>query len=287
MLLGLAIFGLALGIVQMTTLAAEPEAAAFSASDCETCHSEKLQGFSTTHHAGLAGSCTSCHSTAAEHLKSVTETGEPGPAPSISKMAAAEANKICLTCHENKGTQKHWTGSAHDTRGIACTSCHAIHPAAGQVLKAQLKKPQFELCTTCHLQKKAALMRSGHMPLREGKMECTSCHNPHGTPNDRMLFQVSVNHNCYSCHAEKRGPFLWEHPPVRENCLNCHDAHGSIQDKLLKVKQPLLCQQCHQTSSHPGPAYGAMSRYAFNQGCLHCHPSVHGSTHPSGNRFFR
>ena len=56
---------------------------------------------------------------------------------------------------------------------------------------------------------------------------------------------------------------------------------------MLKVKQPLLCQQCHQTSSHPGPAYPAQSRYAFNQGCMHCHPTIHGSVHPSGNRFFR
>ena len=106
-------------------------------------------------------------------------------------------------------------------------------------------------------------------------------------PNDKMLLQTSVNQNCYTCHAEKRGPYLWEHAPVRENCLNCHDAHGTINEKMLKVKQPLLCQQCHQTSSHPGPAYPSMSRYAFNQGCMHCHPTIHGSVHPSGNRFFR
>jgi DmsE family decaheme c-type cytochrome len=150
-----------------------------------------------------------------------------------------------------------------------------------------LKQPQMLLCTSCHLQKKAQLLRPGHMPMREGKMQCTSCHNPHGTPNDKMLLQTSVNQNCYTCHAEKRGPYLWEHAPVRENCLNCHDAHGSINEKMLKVKQPLLCQQCHQTSSHPGPAYPAQSRYAFNQGCMHCHPTIHGSIHPSGNRFFR
>jgi DmsE family decaheme c-type cytochrome len=286
-LLALAVVGVALGIVQMTTLAAEPEPAASSSNDCATCHAENLQGFEATRHAGLAGGCASCHSTAAAHLKSVTETGEPGPAPRFSQLSAGEANKICLGCHENKGTQKHWAGSAHDSRGVSCINCHNVHPPAGHVLPAQLRKAQIDLCTTCHLQKKAALLRSGHMPMREAKMECTTCHNPHGTPNDRALLQTSVNQNCYSCHAEKRGPFLWEHPPVRENCLNCHDAHGTIQDKLLKVKQPLLCQQCHQTASHPGPAYGSMSRYAFNQGCLHCHPAVHGSTHPSGNRLFR
>jgi DmsE family decaheme c-type cytochrome len=287
MLLALTVFGVALGIVATATLAAEPEAVAFSSEQCATCHAEKLQVFATTAHATVAGSCTACHSTAQEHLKSVTDTGEPGPAPRIGKLPADQANKLCLTCHDNKKTQKHWAGSAHDTRGVSCISCHSVHQTPGHIFPSQLKKAQFELCTGCHLQKKAALLRSGHMPMREGKMECTSCHNPHGTPNDKGLLQASVNQNCYSCHAEKRGPFLWEHPPVRENCLNCHDAHGSIQDKLLKVKQPLLCQQCHQTASHPGPAYGGMSRYAFNQSCLHCHPTIHGSTHPSGNRFFR
>jgi DmsE family decaheme c-type cytochrome len=179
-----------------------------------------------------------------------------------------------------------WDGSQHEARGLACTTCHSQHAAKSE--KALLKgRTQIETCATCHRDKVAKLDRSGHMPLREGKMECTSCHNPHGTPNDKLLLQTSVNQNCYSCHAEKRGPFLWEHAPVRENCLNCHDAHGSINDKMLKVKTPLLCQQCHQTSSHPGPAYPAQSRYAFNQACLHCHVSIHGSVHPSGNRFFR
>ena len=60
-----------------------------------------------------------------------------------------------------------------------------------------------------------------------------------------MLRENSVNENCYKCHAEKRGPFLWEHNPVRENCLNCHDAHGSTKQALLKVQAPKLCGECH------------------------------------------
>ena len=66
-------------------------------------------------------------------------------------------------------------------------------------------------------------------------MTCTDCHNPHGTPNPFQLKQASVNENCYSCHAEKRGPFLFTHPPVFDNCDNCHEPHGTINDCLLKV----------------------------------------------------
>ena len=51
------------------------------------------------------------------------------------------------------------------------------------------------------------MQRSGHMPLREGKMDCSSCHDPHGSTNVRMLKVGNwVNETCVSCHTEKRGP---------------------------------------------------------------------------------
>lgn len=249
---------------------------------CATCHEDAVAAFKKTPHAASDKGCEGCHGPGQAH---VDGSGDKAQIRQFKALAAAESSGVCMECH-NKAGQKHWVGSSHDSRGVACVNCHSVHPK-GTVPKALLAKSQLELCTGCHLQKKAQLLRPGHMPVREGKLQCTSCHNPHGTPNDRMLLQTSVNQNCYTCHAEKRGPFLWEHAPVRENCLNCHDAHGSINEKMLKVKQPLLCQQCHQTASHPGPAYPAMSRYAFNQGCMHCHPTIHGSVHPSGNRFFR
>jgi DmsE family decaheme c-type cytochrome len=264
---------------------AAPAPSAASAEDCAACHGDAVKAMGGTHHAGVPGSCAACHGDTSAHLRSAVERGEPGTIVAIPKLKANAANAICEKCH-SKSAQMHWSGSSHESHSVSCVTCHSLHPK-GTPPQNLLAKPQMALCTGCHLQKKAQLMRSGHMPLREGKLQCTSCHNPHGTPNDSLLLQTSVNENCYSCHAEKRGPFLWEHPPVRESCLNCHDAHGSIQDKMLKVKVPLLCQQCHQTSSHPGPAYPAMSRYAFNQGCLHCHEAIHGSVHPSGNRFFR
>jgi len=250
---------------------------------CVVCHEDPAKSLQHTIHAGNAQGCESCHGPGQAHIDA---SGDKTKIVSFKALSPLEASATCMGCH-NKGDQKHWMGSMHDSKNISCVSCHSAHPKDPVVPKALLSKPQMVLCTGCHLQKKAQLLRPGHMPVREGKMQCTSCHNPHGTPNDKMLLQTSVNQNCYTCHAEKRGPFLWEHPPVRENCLNCHDAHGTVHEKMLKVKAPLLCQQCHQTESHPGPAYSAMSRYAFNQACLHCHPTIHGSVHPSGNRFFR
>jgi DmsE family decaheme c-type cytochrome len=289
-LLGLALsLGFASSGGAQTATSAEPAAQAAAAQPgyvgmdtCLTCHEDTVKAFQRTPHVAAALGCEGCHGPGQAH---VDGGGDKAKIRSFKTLSALESSNTCMECH-NKGNQKHWMGSTHDTRKIACTTCHDPHPK-GEVPKALLVKPQMVLCTGCHLQRKAQLIRPGHMPMREGKMQCTSCHNPHGTTNDKMVLQTSVNQNCYTCHAEKRGPFLWEHAPVRENCLNCHDAHGTINEKMLKVKVPLLCQQCHQTSSHPGPAYPAQSRYAFNQGCLHCHPMIHGSVHPSGNRFFR
>jgi DmsE family decaheme c-type cytochrome len=122
------------------------------------------------------------------------------------------------------------------------------------------------------------------MPLREGKLTCTNCHNPHGSASDAMLKEASINDNCYKCHAEKRGPFLWEHPPVRENCLNCHEAHGSNLEYLLKVQRPRLCQDCHSIGH---ASQSPLVNTAFNRSCNNCHSQIHGSNHPSGVLFQR
>jgi DmsE family decaheme c-type cytochrome len=111
-----------------------------------------------------------------------------------------------------------------------------------------------------------------------------------------QLVKPTLNETCYQCHAEKRGPFLWEHPPAREDCANCHEPHGSNHPSLLVNRMPLLCQQCHMSAFHPSTAYtgvnasAGVSRldiHAASKSCLNCHSEVHGSNHPSGPRLMR
>lgn len=119
-------------------------------------------------------------------------------------------------------------------------------------------------------------------------MVCTNCHNPHGSYTEHLLKQATVNDVCFQCHAEKRGPFLWEHPPVVENCLNCHDPHGTINDNLLKVARPRLCQRCHNAANnHPANPRNPVSVFAINSGCVNCHSQIHGSNSPGGQFFHR
>jgi DmsE family decaheme c-type cytochrome len=133
------------------------------------------------------------------------------------------------------------------------------------------------------------------MPVREERLQCSSCHNVHGTANVKMLrVGTTIDESCTSCHADKRGPWLWEHAPVVESCVTCHDPHGSNNDRMLVAKQPFLCQRCHVTSRHPPTVYEGYllnnsqnANKIYARSCTVCHQLVHGSNSPSGKAFLR
>jgi len=265
---------------------------------CLTCHANQTAQFNQTlmgkifrnpRNAQERGSCEGCHGAGSAH---VAAGGGRGVGGIISFRAddqtrtAEENNSICLSCHE-KGNRNLWRGSTHETRGLACTQCHTV--MRNVTPKNQLARlTEMDTCFQCHKNKRAEIWRSSHMPVREGRMTCSTCHNPHGTYGESLLKTATVNDTCYQCHAEKRGPFLWEHPPVRENCMNCHEAHGSINDFLLRISRPRLCQQCHANlTGHPGNPRNPASVYALNRECQNCHSQHHGSNSPAGSRFIR
>jgi DmsE family decaheme c-type cytochrome len=265
---------------------------------CVDCHKETIRQFANTPMGKLIKDngraekgkqgCESCHGPSKKHADSGGDELPPISFSRKSKTPIAERNATCLSCHE-KTARTLWQGSTHESRNVACTDCHTVMHAVSE--RGNLKQQTVvETCGNCHAQKKAQLTRFTHMPLGEGKMECTSCHNPHGSPNDKMLIASSVNETCYSCHAEKRGPFVWEHVPVEESCANCHDSHGSNKEKMLKISRPRLCQQCHPTA-HGGttarPSDAATVRLVYNKACNNCHFNIHGSNHPAGAFFTR
>jgi DmsE family decaheme c-type cytochrome len=254
---------------------------------CMTCHAGHAESFSKTLMGRIGKkqpgkfACENCHGAGSLHVKLGGGRGVGGIISFRSDdltRSVQDNNSICLACHE-KGDRTYWSGSIHEVRNVACTNCHTIMKSVSQ--KFQLKTVyEPETCFQCHKDKRSQMARSSHMPLREGKITCTDCHQPHGTANPSLLREASVNDNCYKCHAEKRGPFLFEHEPVRVNCLNCHEAHGSINEFSLKVSRPRLCQECHGFGH--ALTGGPNSYQIMGRACNNCHTQIHGTNSPSG-----
>ena len=288
--------------------ATAPPEAYVGAETCKGCHEEQYVKFSKTKMGQLflkhprstreSLACEGCHGPGKAHADAGGGKGVGGmisfrkndPTP------IEQRNAQCLQCHE-RSARLFWQGSAHEARDVACTNCHTVMEDVSP--RFQLARAtQIETCGQCHIQKRAQQMRFTHMPLlpgrygdgSDGKMTCTSCHNPHGTVTQALLKENSANETCYTCHAEKRSPFLWEHPPVTESCTNCHDPHGSNHENMLKLAKPRLCQQCHVETRHPTNPYGTdlpSLKFVVARQCANCHASIHGSNHPAGRFFAR
>jgi len=239
--------------------------------------------------------CETCHGPGAEHVEDQT----PMPVRFGRDAAAEPQNAVCLGCHQG-GARIHWSGSTHELADVACATCHRVHDADPLVLAKDVrpetfaKRNQSQVCYGCHPQVRAQIHRISSHPFREGRIECSDCHNVHGSTTDALLAEETLNETCYRCHAEKRGPFLWEHQPARDDCTNCHVPHGSNHRYLLEARTPWLCQSCHDAQFHPGTAYSGAglpsaspNRNLLLKNCLNCHYEVHGSNHPSGVRFMR
>lgn len=281
-----------------------PEATSVGSKTCVSCHAVEQTQFAHTQHArafkaGAMGgpgdtTCEACHGAGSAHASNPADAGTIIRFTSGSKTPVSVQTGTCLNCHA-AGAREHWLGSVHEARGLSCSDCH--NPMTRASPEGLLAKHSInEVCATCHQDVRAKFNRRSHMPLPEGQMSCADCHNPHGTLTRPLLKTDTVNTTCYSCHAEKRGPFLFEHAPVRGSCLNCHDPHGSNQQTLLAMPLPMLCQQCHTMTRHPndlqtraglGNGRGGMDERLMGRACLTCHTNVHGSNNPSGARYHK
>jgi DmsE family decaheme c-type cytochrome len=268
---------------------------------CTKCHDESwpkpiLSIYQTPHGTktdGRTPGCQTCHGASDGHKQnSGTAPDVVFAAKSKNVSSSEDRNAVCLSCHQKDSKRSHWSGSAHDTKGVACTSCHEVHSGHDTVRD---KRTQFEVCFTCHKDKRAQVSRPSHHPVVEGKVACSDCHNPHGSAGGKNLKRDTVNEVCYTCHMEKRGPFVHNHEPVSEDCTTCHNPHGTTAESMLKVRPPFLCHQCH--TPHGGfipqlngaqvvpPTAAAPGKGTVNvtqgRACLNCHTQIHGGNNPS------
>lgn len=244
---------------------------------CNGCHEEITTPFAHSPHARLgAVSCASCHGDGAKHAEQADKS-------LITLPKGAAGAKTCLQCHGGEKDFTHAGTGAHATASVYCTDCHSIHaPAPNNV--ALLRAAAGAECARCHPSQSKEFSKPFAHHLGRGGMSCFSCHNPHGGRGDGSLEETTAGElPCLACHAEKRGPFVFQHVSGEVgNCLSCHEPHGSNNPKrLTRARVDQVCLECH--SALPAGNLGAgppsfhnllLPRY---QNCTVCHVAIHGS----------
>src|SRR5262249_51904299 len=173
--------------------------------------------------------CEACHGPGSKHAESASADEIRNPA----KLPPAEVDRTCLKCHLNQPTHAGRIESGHAKSQIACVSCTSGHGGRGVV--ARKMSAINTQCATCHTSAWNQFSKPYKHRLPEGAMACVDCHNPHGSFRPGMMRDVAANEpGCVRCHTEKRGPFTFEHAPVRfESCATCHEPHGSSNPRML------------------------------------------------------
>ena len=252
------------------------------AEKCASCHEKVAQGFASNPHSKLAGehggsgaTCEACHGAGREHVEAEgdkTKIFNPGEA------TAKEVDAKCLSCHQ--GQHASFERSAHGEGNVSCIGCHSIHASAGPA--HLLKAAQPMLCFECHADVKPQFSMPFHHPVSEGLVQCTDCHDPHGTfEKNNLKAAADQNQVCMKCHSETAGPFVYEHPPIKtEGCVSCHSPHGSQNPRMLvRNNVNTMCMQCHTNSvNFTAPGTPSFHNQANQyQACTVCHTQIHGS----------
>ncbi len=269
------------GAKPASTEATQPAASSdFVGSDtCATCHAEVAKGFADNPHTkialmhGKAGvTCEGCHGPGKAH---VDGGGDVSKIFNPAKATPKEVDAKCLSCHA--GTHPNFLRSPHAKADVSCIGCHSVHaPGTPEHL---LKAAQPQLCFQCHTDVKPSFDMPFHHRVNEGLVKCSDCHEVHGAfGKNNLRSTADQNRICTKCHTDVRGPFVFEHAPVKaEGCLACHTPHGSQNARLLNMPNiVVLCNQCHSPVAE-GTIHGMGAGSSTSTPCISCHTMIHGS----------
>jgi predicted CXXCH cytochrome family protein len=275
---------------------AVPAADFVGSETCAMCHEDVLEQVKKSPHGLLMTAvedkkrghvCEGCHGPGSFHVEDPSaETARP-------LIKAARTGAGCFQCHDKKLSRTDWLRSQHSRQDVACMACHgkerdaatppgaasakdrkAEQPAAAAGAEpaafdhaAFTRVPSSQACFSCHTEKRAEFSLPSHHPVKEKRIECADCHDPHRPVTEKVKHDV-----CTSCHLGQRGPHLFSHGAISakgltDACLSCHLPHGSPNQRMLKLTNRGLCLQCHADRA----------THFVGRNCTDCHRAVHGS----------
>ena len=133
---------------------------------------------------------------------------------------------LCFGCHRTIQAQFALPTHHRVAEGLMkCTDCHNAH---GTLNRPLLKKTNWEVCVSCHVEKRGPYVFEHAVVKVEG---CVACHSPHGSVTRNNLLRREGRFLCLQCHVN---PFAPNVPhgrlgfQTRGECVRCHATiHGS------------------------------------------------------------
>lgn len=189
------------GVKRVVVAPPQIPGATFAGSEsCAQCHEDKTKNFKTADHARLIArganaaqmGCESCHGPGSIHNQSGGVRG--------TIVNPKKDPETCFQCHlEKRGSFSLPYHHPLEEGKVTCANCH--NPHEGRVVKGggTSLASSDETCFKCHTAQRGPFVFE-HEAIREG---CTTCHNPHGTVNQKML--ISRNQDlCLKCHFQQQ-----------------------------------------------------------------------------------